>query len=525
MPRIQGYQQQYAASGDIPARQAQERDFGGPGLIEAGRGVQSAGQDLGYAQRQLQLAESQRQVTDVHTALQQIRSDYTKKVLEAEAKADPSDTGFGDRFMMGQSGEGDEGSFKWALDTYREQISDPQARAAFDREASSLTTHFTVHLAQSQARMAGVHAKQQAITMVNAAQDTVQTDPSQYESVLQQTISAIDDPNGIFYRPGLDAGVRETIKRGTIEQLSSSAVRGMIRDSPQHAKHSLMSGEWDQAISGEQKVALLTAADHGIHAREVQAAQAETQLVKQQKRLANASQLTFVQQLAAHDADPLKHKMPDPVAVSQSPFAQIDPDGAQAFINVLHTRAKEGLDTPQRSNPVVMRKLFNRIHLPYGDPRKIVDPMPVHQDYINGNLSWDDMKHLEKEVFESLTPEGGKFGQDKKRFFDAIEKKIVQYDAFQVLTDPTAPERFLWFQQDVEQRIAQYKKEGNSPRMLFDRNSKDYMGTDTALASYRRDPLDVMRERSGVPSLRQEAAPPASGKKRSLDEIHKGARQ
>jgi hypothetical protein len=299
----------------------------------------------------------------------------------------------------------------------------------------------------------------------------------------------------------------------------------MIRDSPQHAKHSLSTGEWDHAISGEQKIALLSAADTAIHARNVQAAQAEAELLKQQKREANASQLVFVQQLAAHDADPFKNKMPDPVAVSQSRFAQIDPDGAQTFINVLHTRANEAQNAPQRTNPVVMKNLFNRIHLPDGHPMKIVDPLPIHQAYIKGaGLSWEDMKHLEKEVFDSLTPEGSKFGQDKKRFFDAIEKKVVQYDAFQVLTDPTAPERFMWFQQDVENRVAQYRKEGKDPRLLFDRNSKEYMGTDQALAEYRKDPLEVMRERSGLPSFRQAPAAPPSGKKRSLDEIHKGAR-
>ena len=511
MPRIQGYEQQYAASGDIPARQAQERDFGGPGLIEAGRGVQSAGKDLGYAQQQLQLAESQRQVTDVHTALQQIRSDYTKKVLEAEAKADPSDTGFGDRFMMGQSGEGDEGSFKWALDTYREQISDPQARAAFDREASNLTTHFTIHLAQSQARMAGVHAKQQAITMVNAAQDTVQTDPSQYESVLQQTLSAIDDPNGIFYRPGLDAGVRETIKRGTIEQLSSSAVRGMIRDSPQHAKHSLMRGEWDQAISGEQKIALMSAADTAIHGQEVEARRAEAEQARQQAALREKTAQRLTAKYFLSLENPGNPEFPPLTATelaAEMNMGRLDDGVGRAILNMMQSDARE---PAQKTDMSTYWNLFRRVRAPWGSPDKLTSPEDIYQAAANGRLRPTDARQLEEDFFKAKTEQGMRLLDDRKTFLDSMKSSITHSNLLLGKLDQEGDVNFGKFARMAIQEEARAIKENRDPHELYDDTSKYYLGN--RLGKYRKSmqqsmetisqglkQAPTMMEKGGVPA-------------------------
>ncbi len=507
MPRIQGYEQQYAASGNIPTRQANADDFGGPGLQQLGHGVQAAGQDLGYAHRQIQLAESQRQVTDVHVALQQLRSDYTIKALEAESKAEASDTGVGHRFLFGQSGEGDGGSLKWALDTYREGIQDPTAKAAFERGAADLITHFTLHFAQAQSRMAGTYAQQQAIKMINTAQGTVQTDPSQHEAVLRDTLAAVDDPSGIFYRPGMNAGLREQIKRGVTEQISSSTVRGMMRDSPQQAKHSLMIGEWDSKISGEQKIALLQAADTAIHAQTVSSAQADAEANRRRLEAVRVTEAGLVEKLAAHDQNPTQNKMLTPQDVLNSDLAKLDPQKALGLVNLIHSRSKEDPTHPQRTNPVVMNRLFKRIHLPDNDPNKIVDMEPIYKEYENIQLSFTDMQNLRKEVVEARSPEGSVFGREKAEFFKHIEPQITKPGPFGIYADPTTPEQFYMFSQDVDALIQQYRKEQKNPRVLFDPRSPEYVGRPEFLRKYQKTTL-------GKSETLESAQP-----KRTLDEI------
>ena len=515
MPRIQGYQQQYDASGGIPTRQAESSDFGGPGLEQVGHGIQAAGQDVGYAVRQLQFAESQRQVTDVHVALQQLRSDYTKKAMQAESNADASDTNVGNRFLFGDSGEGDEGSLKWALDTYRDGVEDPTAKAAFERGAADLTTHFTTYFAQAQARMAGVYAQQQAIKMVNAAQDTVQTDPSQYSSVLQETLAAVDDPRGIFYRPGIDAGNREQIKRGVTEQIASSTVYGMIRDSPQQAKHSLQIGEWDKVLSGEKKIALLSAADTAIHAQTVSSAQADAEANRRRLEAVRTTEAGLVEKLAAHDQNPTQMKMLTPQDVLDSDLAKLDPQKALGIINLIYSRSKEDPVHPQKTNPVVMNRLFQQIHLPDENPKKIDDMAPIYTAYQRGQLSFSDMQNLRKEVTDARTPEGSVFGREKAEFMKRIEPQITKPGPFGIYADPTTPEQFYRFGQDVEAMIQQYRKEQKNPRTLFDPRSQDYVGRPEFIKKYQNTTIGGMGESVSIPDANrpplQSIIPPISG--------------
>lgn len=93
--------------------------------------------------------------------------------------------------------------------------------------------------------------------------------------------------------------------------------------------------------------------------------------------------------------------------------------------------------------------LFDRIHAPEGDPRKITTETAIDAVYLNEDLSFADLQHLRKEVAELRTESGAKFSERKKGLFDAIKPSIDKSNPLMGKMDPVAPNGFT-----------------NTPRML-----------------------------------------------------------
>lgn len=485
MPRIQGYEQQYSAlGGRIPARQAESTDFGGTGLLEVGRAIQSAGQDAGFAMRQIQMAESQRQVTDVHSALQMLRAEFTKKAIAAESSADPSDTTIGDFVLFGESGEGDAGSLKWALDTYREHISDPVAKQAFDRGAADLTTHFTIHFANVQARMAGTYAQQQMIQMIDAGQNTVQLDPDQHRQVSESVEQAINDPNGIFYRPGLDAGVRERFKRMAKEQLAESAVRGRIRQDPVRAKQVLEAGFWDDELTGEKRAILLSSADTAIKAREVAANQALAEERRQQAELRHQTDRNLMAKYLLHQENPGNPEFP---AVTATEVAQemaagrLDGGVGRAIINMMEADSKE---KTLKSDNSTYWKLFGRITLPWGHPDKLTSMQDVYDAAAQRKLTSKNVEQLAADFEKARNEDGLRLVEDRRIFLDSMKSSITHSNLLLGKLDQEGDVNFGRFSKMVRDEEAKAIKENRDPHELYDESSKYYLGK--RLGKYRK---------------------------------------
>jgi hypothetical protein len=372
-----------------------------------------------------------------------------------------------------------------------------------------------MHFAQVQSKMAGIHAKNQAVKMIDAAQTTVQTDPSQYTDVLAATMTAIDDPRSDYGRAGVEQ--RDAIKRMATEQIASSTVRGMIGDSPQHALRSLQVGEWDKAISGEQKIVLMNAAETGIRTQEVEARRAEAEALRQQKARYDATDQTFGAQFALHQANPGKPEF-KPLTATQIGVAlrdnQIDGPTGRAWLNMIEENARRG-PTAVHTNPTVERDLFKRIYLKDGDPKKIIDTQPIYDAYLRKQLSDTDMGRLRDELVKSRSPEGSQFGKEKADFLKGIEPQITKPGPFGIYADPTTPEKFAEFQRELEATIAKYHQAGKDPRTLFDPGSTDYFGK-VAKSSKYQSPGFGSTEQTVAPYV-----PPAPGAppRKSLDDI------
>jgi len=516
MAKIRPYESQVSPVAEIPVSDASEGMGPGKGAQELGQSLVNAGYSGAHAYQILQSQADAEAVTKVHVALAEMANRATQELAQKKATADPADQDFFGTVYRGGTPEGEppaDGSLHDQLNKLNDQITNPVAKQRFEAGAAALTSQVLNQATAFQGHLAGVYAKQQAISLTNNLQAMVQTDPGQHENALKVMEQVVNDPKGIFFRPGMDAGSRELIKRQMTEQIASSTVRGMIGDSPQHALHSLQAGEWDNQISGEQKIVLTSAAETGIRALEVEARRAEAERLRQKKAQYDTTDQQFGAQFALHQANPGNPAF-KPLTATDVGTAlnndKIDGPTGRAWLNMIEENARRG-PVAVHTNETVERSLFKRIYLPDGDPNKIIDTKPIYDAYLRKQLSDTDMGRLRDELVKSRSPEGSQFGKEKAEFLKGIEPQITKPGPFGIYQDPTTPEKFANFQRDLEATIAQFRKDGKDPRTLFDPNSKDYFGTVAKSNKYQSSNFGSITS----PSQTVPGAPP----RKSLEEI------
>lgn len=479
MARIRPYESQISSQGDLPARNAQESDLGGPGLSNLGQGVQQSGASLGQAQRFLQEQQARQEVTDASVALTQLGTDLVQEHDHAARNWKPGDPPLSDTFGgivkarldQLQGGDGESSRFETQA-----------GEQTFKTHAAQLVSHFTSLTLRTDAHLAGEAAKEQHRELVDGMGNFLQTHPAYFSLRRDELASVINDPNGVYGR--LSAAQRNDLVRVGSEQLAINAVQGFIRKTPNVALEKLTDpmlkqdeqyGWIAQYIPNEKMQPLIQRAELEVRALDVEQARATADLNRQRIEAARTAESGLVEKLALHMADP-KQPMLSARDVLDSNLMALDPEKGKSMLTLIHAWAKEDPHKPIHTNPVVEHNLFKRIHLPDGDPKKIVDTDEIYRAYERGSLSFTDMDKLRKEVVEARSPDGSIFGREKADFLKGMEPRITKPGPFGVYTDPTTPEQFANFKKDLEQTITEYRKAGKNPRVLFDRNSPDYFG-------------------------------------------------
>ncbi len=518
MARIRPYESQVSPNAQIPAQNSTIADVGGPGAEKLGESIVNAGYAGAHAYQILQAFEDSRAVSNTHVALAKLMNEATQTIAQKKATADPNDPDFFNtvyRDGAPQDAEDPTDSIKGQLSSLKEQVTNPVAKIHFDQAAQAITSNVLQQAVAFQGHLAGVAAKQQAIKLTDSLQTMVQTDPSQHANALAYMQQAVDDPNGIYSRPGMDAGIRDGLKRDMTNQITGSAIRGWIQASPQVALDNLQKGKWDNQISGEQKVLLTGAAETQIRAMEVEARRAEAEKLRQQKAKYDLTDQAFGAKFALHQANPGVPQY-QPLTATEIGKAlqtnQIDGPTGRAWINMIEENARRG-PVAVRTNETIERSLFKRIYLPDNDPNKIIDTQPIYDAYLKKQLSDTDMGRLRDELVKSRSPEGSQFGKEKAEFLKGIEPQITKPGPFGIYADPTTPERFASFQRELEATVAQFRKDGKDPRTLFDPSSKDYFGNVAKSSKYQSTGFGSI-----TPAPTTTPAPSTQPRK-SLDEI------
>jgi hypothetical protein len=343
--------------------------------------------------------------------------------------------------------------------------------------------------------------------------------PAQVELSIGQAATLVKDPNGSF--AGIGAQNKDKILRDMQEAIATRAVEGSIRQFPNQTLRVLQQppearGEQynyiAQYVPNEKINALINSAETEVRALEVEKARSIADENRQRIEMARASESTLIEKLALHMEDP-KQPMISARDVLDSNLYALDPEKGKAMLGLIHAWSKEDPHKPIHTNPVVEHSLFKSIHLPEGNPKKIIDTAPIYEAYQRGQLSFTDMDKLRKELVESRSPDGSVFGREKAEFMKSIEPQITKPGPFGIYADPTNGEKLLQFKRDADSTISKYRKEGKDPRSLFDPDSSDYLWKPGKRQKYIG---------SGFGSIQQDTPAqkaPGSAPRKSLDDI------
>ncbi len=135
--------------------------------------------------------------------------------------------------------------------------------------------------------------------------------------------------------------------------------------------------------------------------------------------------------------------------------------------------------------------LMARIHLPDGDPNKITDLQPVIKEMAAGFLNRSDFASLQTAVKEAASPEGGRLGIEMKRFLDGVKARIT--NTFMGDIDKLGEYNFYLFQQYVQERVNEMRKEKKDPYLLFRPSAPEFLGNPGVLAQYMRTMADQQK--------------------------------
>lgn len=174
--------------------------------------------------------------------------------------------------------------------------------------------------------------------------------------------------------------------------------------------------------------------------------------------------------------------------VLASPLKPFGSGSKDEFLNMLRTGANE---TPD--DPATQQDLFNRIHLPDGDPNKITDPNVLNQYFGHGINKWATLGNLRDEVTMRGTPEGKIESDLKANLYGIARASLVKAGPFPGMmdqNDAAGRQDLQRWQAWFEKAYADGRKKGISSDELLMPGNKNYLGDQVQILRFKTSDLD-----------------------------------
>lgn len=216
MPVITPYESQILPQG-MKTAHATPNDFGaqvGAGLANIGQGIASVGEAI----YQNEVTDD---VTNVHVAMANTRSDWYSRLNEMQRTAKPSDAPLPDQVRDGlqKSFEDMSASFKTR-----------QGQQTFARMSAAMTNEIQQQAISMQSHLDGQFAKNSYINIRDKLGGIAAQDHTQWKSLIDQGNAMIDDPNSQFGR--IPQSTKDEFKKEFSDSIKFEAARGFARKYP-----------------------------------------------------------------------------------------------------------------------------------------------------------------------------------------------------------------------------------------------------------------------------------------------------
>ncbi|KUY52374.1 transglycosylase SLT domain-containing protein [Burkholderia sp. RF2-non_BP3] len=184
-------------------------------------------------------------------------------------------------------------------------------------------------------------------------------------------------------------------------------------------------------------------------------------------------------------------------------YAKLTPRDILSVQQVFRENQRQASGEYTPSDPKVFNDTQTRINLPAGDPNRITDPSQITPLIAHG-LSYSDSQKLITEMKELNSPEANPFLKQVNTVKQTAQKMLMSTMSTVTIQHPEAAQEAAYrFGYALDQQIAQMKKDGKDPRVLFDPTNPNYVLLPSRVASFLPSEADMVRRQAG--------AAPASG--------------
>ena len=476
MPVIKPYNVQTSAVGAPEVQQAR-----GAGIV--GDSIANLGQAISGVADVMQKRKEQEDVSNLHVEISKTQSEFTNKYRQEL-----------------QQGTLDVEKFNQDVQTHFDKLAEGvetrSGRMYFQQAAAELKGHFLEQSAIGSAELAGERAKSNFMQSLNNSSSALLNEPSSFEITNKLQLQGIDN---LVKTGGLPAQAAEKLRLESQNQLAKASIRGWIKLNPDIAREQLDKGKWDSHINGEVKDQLYGEIDTQIRANSVQ----EERMKKQKEEARQQAQLET-------QNDFLKRMQTGSLSPNDVLNSDLDAFGSgskEAFIRMIEVKNKETNEKKITTDSSVFINLWDRTHLPDGDPNKITNENDLNK-YFGRGLTVDNINTLRAEIQGKKTIEGGAEAELKKGLMDLAKGKLTRSNPLTGIRDPIGDENYQRYLNSFLKDYAKKRQEGMSPEQLLNPDSKDYLGKN--INQYIRSQRDVMRDmvrsqaRTAVPIPQQD---------------------
>lgn len=473
MPRLQEYNVQTQAAGVPDVRLARPIDVAG-----TGQGMQqlaNAGFELANT---IKKNQEQSDLSDIHVNLSKAQAEWTNSYRE-QLQAGTLNT---EEFTQ---------KFNEAMDKEGENVSTRAGRLYFAQASAQLKAHFLETAAVGQAELAGAKAKSNYMQSLQNGSSALINDPSSFELTNSMQKAGIEN----LVRSGnLPAQAAEELKIHSQNELAKSAVRGWIQLDPIEAKNQLNSGKWDAYIGGDAKHQLIAEASQADRAREVEDMRLKRQQQEVLEQQQKDTQNQFLQKIEKNE-----------LSAKEVLNSNLDPFGSgskEQFIKLISENQRMRADKI-KTNPDVFVATWDRIHLPDGDPNKLVDENDLNKlmGYGPGRgLTASDVNMLRGEMQGKKTQDGQIEAELKKGVVDIARSTLTKSNPLTGIRDPVGDVQYQKWLSGFLQDYSKQRQEGKTSSQLLDPDSPEYLGKN--IRQYVRSNKQVIKDliKTGSPS-------------------------
>lgn len=216
MAEVKSYTDSILPQGQLNA-QASPEEFG----AGVGQAIKGFGQAIRGYEQAVYENDVRNDVTSVHVNMAKKRAEWQQRITDMANNAPPGDTTFQVRVM--EEAQRDLESLAGGLKTQ-------QGKQTLAVSVANMVGMFGQEAAGLQARMNGEFAKNQYVELSDNLSSIAAKDHTQFDNLVVQGISAIDDPNGRFAL--VPESTREAFRQSITQEISLAAAKGFARKYP-----------------------------------------------------------------------------------------------------------------------------------------------------------------------------------------------------------------------------------------------------------------------------------------------------